>query len=64
MLQWERATFHTADVVTSTNESFRRIAIERGRKAPEDVFVVAQRPGSTPSSPGPATLAPATARGP
>ena len=36
----ERATFRTADIVISTNESCRRIAIERGRLDPERVFVV------------------------
>jgi glycosyltransferase involved in cell wall biosynthesis len=34
----------TADVVISTNESFRRIAIDRGGKQPEDVFVVRNGP--------------------
>ncbi len=33
----ERATFRTADRVTSTNESYRRIAMRRGGKAPYDV---------------------------
>lgn len=36
----ERATFRTADIVISTNESYRRIAIERGRIQPDRVFVV------------------------
>lgn len=40
----ERVSFRTADVVISTNESFRRIAIERGGKRPEDVFVVRNGP--------------------
>jgi glycosyltransferase involved in cell wall biosynthesis len=40
----ERVGFALADVVVSTNESFRRIAIERGRKHPEDVFVVRNGP--------------------
>jgi glycosyltransferase involved in cell wall biosynthesis len=40
----ERLTFRSADVVISTNESFRRIAIERGGKRPEDVFVVRNGP--------------------
>jgi glycosyltransferase involved in cell wall biosynthesis len=40
----ERLTFALADVVVSTNESYRRIAIERGRKRPEDVFVVRNGP--------------------
>lgn len=44
MLIWERMTFAVADVSIATNESFRRIAITRGRMAPEDVFVVRSAP--------------------
>lgn len=45
VLLWlERATFATADIVISTNESYRRIAIERGRKSPDKVFVVRNGP--------------------
>jgi glycosyltransferase involved in cell wall biosynthesis len=40
----ERLSFRAADVVISTNESFRRIAIERGGKDPHDVFVVRNGP--------------------
>jgi glycosyltransferase involved in cell wall biosynthesis len=40
----ERAGFALADVVLASNESFRKIAIERGRKAPSDVFVVRNGP--------------------
>jgi glycosyltransferase involved in cell wall biosynthesis len=40
----ERLTFATADVSIATNESYRRIAIERGRMQPEDVFVVRSGP--------------------
>jgi glycosyltransferase involved in cell wall biosynthesis len=36
----ERWTFATADVSIATNESYRKIAIERGGMAPERVFVV------------------------
>ncbi len=36
----ERLTFATADVVISTNESYLSVALTRGRKNPEDVFVV------------------------
>jgi glycosyltransferase involved in cell wall biosynthesis len=36
----ERWTFATADVSIATNESYRRIAIERGGMPPERVFVV------------------------
>jgi glycosyltransferase involved in cell wall biosynthesis len=44
MLIWERMTFATASVSIATNESFREIAIRRGRMAPEDVFVVRSAP--------------------
>ena len=40
LLALERVSFRIADVVVSTNETYRRIAIERGGKAPADVFVV------------------------
>lgn len=44
LLAIERRTMRAADVVISTNESYRRIAIERGGVAPEDVFVVRNGP--------------------
>ena len=40
----ERKTFQTADLVITTNESHRRIAIERGGMAPADVYVVRSGP--------------------
>ncbi len=40
----ERLTFALADTVISTNESYRKIALTRGRKKPEDVFVVRSGP--------------------
>jgi glycosyltransferase involved in cell wall biosynthesis len=40
----ERLTYATANVVLATNESVRRIAMERGRKSPERVFVVRTAP--------------------
>ncbi|MBN3945883.1 MAG: glycosyltransferase family 4 protein [Nostoc sp.] len=40
----ERLTFATADVVISTNESYLSVALTRGRKSPEDVFVVRSGP--------------------
>jgi glycosyltransferase involved in cell wall biosynthesis len=39
MLRLERWTYRTADLAIATNESYRRVAIERGRMAPERVFV-------------------------
>ncbi len=40
----ERMTFRCADVSIATNNSYRRIAIERGGMAPERVFVVRSGP--------------------
>jgi glycosyltransferase involved in cell wall biosynthesis len=40
----ERLTYATANVVLATNESVRRIAVERGHKRPEKVFVVRTAP--------------------
>ena len=37
-------TFRLADVVISTNESYRNVALSRGRKSPDDVFVVRSAP--------------------
>src|SRR5256714_4009494 len=44
MLLLERWTFQTAEVSIATNNSYRRIAIERGGMAPERVFVVRSGP--------------------
>ncbi len=41
---WERITFACADVSLATNDSFRRLAIERGGMKPENVFVVRSAP--------------------
>jgi glycosyltransferase involved in cell wall biosynthesis len=47
-LTWlERQTYATADHVISTNESYRRVAIERGRRDPDDVTVVRSGPDTT-----------------
>jgi glycosyltransferase involved in cell wall biosynthesis len=40
----EKVTFRLADVVISTNESYRKVALGRGRKRPDDVFVVRNGP--------------------
>ena len=40
----EQVAFRLADVTIATNDSYRRIAIERGHMAPEDVFVVRNGP--------------------
>ena len=44
VLAWERWTFSAADVSIATNESYRRIAIDRGGMPPEKVFVVRSGP--------------------
>ncbi|HTN67707.1 MAG TPA: glycosyltransferase family 4 protein [Burkholderiaceae bacterium] len=44
MLRFERWTFQTADVSIATNDSYRRIAIERGGMDPAKVFVVRSGP--------------------
>jgi glycosyltransferase involved in cell wall biosynthesis len=55
----ERLSFAAADVVLSTNESYRALAVARGHVRPEDVFVVRNGPGddlllvATGSDPGP-----------
>lgn len=40
----ERCTFAVADVVISTNESYRQVALDRGRKRAQQVFVVRNGP--------------------
>jgi glycosyltransferase involved in cell wall biosynthesis len=40
----ERATFACADAVISTNESYRRVAVERGKVDPDKVVVVRTAP--------------------
>lgn len=47
MVLFERLNFRTADVVISTNQSYREIALTRGSKASEDVFVVRSGPDIT-----------------
>ena len=44
MLKLERWTFRAADVSIATNESYRRVALERGGMPPERVFVVRSGP--------------------
>ncbi len=41
---FERLTYRFASVSIETNESFREIALQRGRMSPEDVFVVRSAP--------------------
>jgi glycosyltransferase involved in cell wall biosynthesis len=44
LMLMEKLTFWTADIVISTNESYKKIAVERGGKNPDDVFVVRNGP--------------------
>jgi glycosyltransferase involved in cell wall biosynthesis len=44
MLAWERWTFRLADISIATNESYKKIAIERGGMAPDKVYVVRSGP--------------------
>jgi glycosyltransferase involved in cell wall biosynthesis len=45
LIRWlEYLSFRAADVSIATNESYRRIAMERGRMPPERVFVVRSGP--------------------
>ncbi len=45
ILLWlEYCTFKTADIVMSTNESFKAVAVKRGQKDPNEVFVVRNGP--------------------
>ena len=53
MLLWERITFACASVSIATNESFARIARQRGKMAPEDVFIVRSAPRIEKFLPGP-----------
>jgi glycosyltransferase involved in cell wall biosynthesis len=53
----EQVAFRLADVVLSVNESYRRVAIERGRRHPDDVAIVRTGPDLlrfTPTRPDPA----------
>jgi glycosyltransferase involved in cell wall biosynthesis len=43
----EKLTFKSSDVVISTNESYKEIAITRGGRKPENVFVVRNGPDLT-----------------
>jgi len=49
----ERLTFATANTVISTNESYRAVALQRGRKKPEQVHVVRSAPDLAKFNPTP-----------
>lgn len=40
----ERLSFGASQIVVATNESYKKIAIERGGKKPEDIFIVRSAP--------------------
>jgi glycosyltransferase involved in cell wall biosynthesis len=40
----ENATYRFSDIVMATNESYKQLAVNRGKLAPEDVFVVRNGP--------------------
>ncbi|MEU0471181.1 glycosyltransferase family 4 protein [Streptomyces olivaceus] len=42
----ERLTYRAADVVLATNESYKDVAVRRGGRRPEDVYVVRSAPAS------------------
>ena len=44
MLLWERLTFKTADISIATNESYKKIAVERGGMSSDKVYVVRSGP--------------------
>ena len=44
MVLMEKLNFKVADMVISTNESYKKVAITRGKKDPEKVFVVRNGP--------------------
>lgn len=44
LLWLERKQFETADAVISTNESYRQVAMERGKRKPEQVTVIRSGP--------------------
>lgn len=47
LLALEKRSFKTANIVLSTNESYKKVAVVRGGKDPKDVFVVRSGPELT-----------------
>ncbi|MGW2296764.1 glycosyltransferase family 4 protein [Streptomyces violaceorubidus] len=50
----ERMTYRAADVVIATNESYKDVAVRRGGRRPDDVFVVRSAPATDRFQPVPA----------
>ena len=44
LLLLERLSFRAAQIVVATNESYKKIATERGGKRPDDIFIVRSAP--------------------
>jgi glycosyltransferase involved in cell wall biosynthesis len=44
LLMMEKLTFRTSQIVVTTNERHKRIAVQRGGKAPSDIYVVRSGP--------------------
>ena len=45
ILRWlERCSYKTADIIIATNESYKKVAIERGNKKEDEVYVVRNGP--------------------
>lgn len=61
LLWLEKCTFQASDVVMATNASYRDLATQRGKVAPEDVFIVRNGPDAESFRPVPAN--PALKRG-
>lgn len=53
LLLLERLTFRTADVVITTNETHRKVAIERGQVPEDRIFIVRSGPDHEVLRPGP-----------
>jgi glycosyltransferase involved in cell wall biosynthesis len=47
LVWFERMTYATANLVISTNESYRQIALTRGRKNPDTVYIVRSAPDTS-----------------
>lgn len=47
LLAFERLTYATANMVISTNQSYRQIALTRGKKEPSRVFIVRSAPDTS-----------------
>ncbi|HEX3954685.1 MAG TPA: glycosyltransferase, partial [Stellaceae bacterium] len=44
LLWLEKMTFQAAQLIVATNESYKKVAMDRGKMAPEDIFIVRSAP--------------------